>query len=124
VTCAGTLRNCTVIATHPYTDSTLPLSFLASTKYQTGLHDFSITLCKCDTYDEGGDYTVLLYTLLSGEFTVRIVDRAASKLAMPVSHKNENIGQSAAGSLGNSETNGRISVLLSLNGCMNYTERV
>jgi len=35
-------------------------------------------------YNLGRDYTVLLYTLLSGEFAVRIVDRAANKLAMPV----------------------------------------
>lgn len=55
------------------------------TKYQTGLYDFSITLYKCDMYyNLGGDYTVLLYTLPSGEFAVRIVGRAASKLAMPV----------------------------------------
>ena len=50
-----------------------------------GVHDFSITLYKCDMYyNLGGDYTELLYKLLSGEFAVRIVDRPANKLAVPV----------------------------------------
>jgi len=64
VTCAGTYATCIVIATHPSTNSTSSRTFLASTKYQTGLHDFSITLYKCDMYYiVGVDYTVLLYTL-------------------------------------------------------------
>jgi hypothetical protein len=77
-------------------------------------------------YTVDGDYTVLLYTLLPGESTVRIVDPAASKLAMPVSHRNENTGQSAASAFGISETNGRILVFYHklLTGCIEYTERV
>lgn len=127
VTCADTYATCTAIATHPSTNSTSWHSFLASTNYQTGLHDFSITLYKCDMYyTVDGDYTVLLYTLLPGESTVRIVDPAASKLAMPVSHRNENTGQSAASAFGISETNGRILVFYHklLTGCIEYTERV